>query len=178
MKSGKIILIGILFAISLQGCKKSYVASDKQLILFQYDYINFAWGYTHEGFYIDDKGNIYEYQNPEGWNFHKGDYNLTDVQMAENLAKCTLSDKKVDIAELSRFSSHIRNLAASKVTAMKNEAADAGTITYLCYSYNEQSSVYKGTLIKMEGDFSCENLNFFSRKISLWLKGINTGLIK
>ena len=35
-----------------------------------------------------------------------------------------------------------------------------------------------GCLIKMEGDFTCENLNFFSKKVSAWLKNIHGSLSK
>ncbi len=178
MKLNTIKYLSLLLIFALTGCRKSYVTNERQQILFQYDYINFAWGYTHEGFYVDEKGNVLVYSNPEGWNFHKGDYNLTESQLAENLSKCTVSEIKIDSHELSRFSSYIHNLAASKVTALKNSAADAGTTLYLCYSYNQQSSIYKGTLIRMEGDFTCENLNFLSRKVSLWMKDVNNSLHK
>ena len=30
----------------------------------------------------------------------------------------------------------------------------------------------------MEGDFTCENLNFYSKKIFIWLKNINDNLDK
>jgi hypothetical protein len=56
---------------------------------------------------------------------------------------------------------------------MKNVAADAGSLEYLCYQFSENSRTYKGTLIKMEGDFTCENLNFFSKKVAAWLKNIH-----
>jgi len=30
----------------------------------------------------------------------------------------------------------------------------------------------------MEGDFTCENLNFFTKKVTTWLKNINDTLEK
>jgi hypothetical protein len=169
-----IILFSIVFLIT--GCKKNYVVNDKQHILFQYEYINYAWGYIHEGFYIDEEGRIMTYLNPEGWNFHDQDYNLSENKLYENISKCKKSDTKVGKEDLTKFSSYIDNIASSKVTAMKNVAADAGTSVYLCYSFSEDSHMYRGSLIKMEGDFTCENLNFYSKKVSLWLKEINTTL--
>ena len=55
---------------------------------------------------------------------------------------------------------------------MKNVAADAGSTKYICYQYSENSGMYKGTLIKMEGDFTCENLNFYSKRVAEWMKSI------
>jgi len=167
-----------LAALLMAGCKKNYVVNEKQHILFQYEYINHAWGYNHEGFFIDDKGNIMTYKNPEGWNFHDQNYNLTENQLDENISKCKKSDITIDKEELAKFSAHINNIASSKVTAIKSAGADAGTSAFICYEFNEENSIYKGFLIKMEGDFSCENLNFYSKKVSLWLKDINNSLSK
>jgi hypothetical protein len=173
MKFQSKIIVVLSFAMLMTGCKKNYVVNEKQLILFQYEYINYAWGYDHEGFYIDDKGNIMTYKNPEGWNFHDQNYNLTENQISENISKCIKSDVKVSKEDLARFSSYIDNISSSKVTAMKNVAADAGTSVFICYEFTEETGKYKGFLIKMEGDVTCENLNFYSKKVSLWLKDLN-----
>jgi hypothetical protein len=178
MRTTTRLLCLLIFTLLLSGCKKNYVINEKQHILFQYDYVNYAWGYIHEGFYIDDNGSIMTYKNPEGWNFHSQDYNLTEAQLTENLAKCTKSDIKINNEELLKFSSYIHNIASSKVTALKSESADSGTSISICYNYSDENSTYKGYLIKMEGDFTRENLNFYSKKVSLWLKDINDSLSK
>ena len=178
MKFQSKIIIIFLIALFMTGCNKNHVVTEKQHILFQYQYINYAWGYNHEGFFIDDKGNIMTYKNPEGWNFHDQNYNLTENQLNENISKCVNSDIKISREELARFSSYIDNIASSKITAMKNVAADAGTSVFICYNFVEESSIYNGFLIKMEGDFTCENLNFYSKKVSLWLKDIRNTLAK
>ena len=174
---GKILTV-LLATMLMAGCKKNYAVNEKQHILFQYEYVNYAWGYNHEGFFIDDEGNIMTYKNPEGWIFHDQNYNLTENQLDENISKCTKSEITISKEELVRLSSHIRNIASSKVTAIKSAGADAGTSVFICYEFNEESSLYKGFLIKMEGDFSCENLNFYSKKVSLWLKDIKNTLSK
>lgn len=180
MKNSFPLLLLLLLSIALlaTGCKKNYVPNEKQVILFQYDYINYARGYIHEGFYIDEEGNIMHYSNPENWNFHAQDYNLTESQIAENLSKCTKSDFKVAREDIVKFSSYIDNIASSKITALKNVASDSGTSVFICYTFNEQNGIYKGSVIRMEGNYTCENLNFYSKKISLWLKDINHNLKK
>ncbi|HAM09996.1 MAG: hypothetical protein A2X05_17705 [Bacteroidetes bacterium GWE2_41_25] len=178
MKFQSKILIVFSIVLVMAGCKKNYVLNNKQHILFQYEYISYARDYVHEGFFIDDEGNIMTYKNPEGWNFHDQNYNLTESQLDENISRCTKSDIKIGKEELARFSSHIDNIASSKVTAIKKVAADAGKSVFICYDFEEENSLHKGFLIKMEGDFNCENLNFYSKKVSLWLKGINSSLSK
>ena len=165
------ILISLLLLIT--GCKKNYILNEKQHILFQYDYINFSEGYIHEGFYVDDEGEIMHYYNPESWNFLSSDFSITEKQLADNLSKCIISELKSDKKDLLKFSSYIDNLASSKITARKNSGKEAGTGVFLCYNFDEQNGIYRGTLIKMEGDVTCENLNFYSKKVTMWLTDLN-----
>lgn len=171
----KIIIISLLFLFTI-GCKKNYVISEKQQILFQFDYINYAWGYHHKGFIIDKEGNVLTYENPETWNFPDKDNSISETQISENIGKCIHTGKIIPQEELLKYSNYIRNIASSKITAMKNVAADAGSSEYFCYQFSEINDTYKGYLIKMEGDFTCENLNFYAKKIAQWMKQINNSL--
>lgn len=172
------ILLPVLLMLSVTGCKKNSFISEKQTIIFQYDYINYAWGYQHNGYIIDNGGNILTYNNPEDWNFMDKDMILTEKQVTANIAKCKVSGKKISPEELQKFTAYIKNIASSAVTAPKNVAADAGTAEYVCYQYSGNTDTYKGYLIKMEGDFTKENLNFYSKKVVLWMKDINLSLAK
>ena len=162
--------------LSLTECKKNYVISEKQKILFQFEYVNYAWGYQHTGFIIDNEGNVLTYENPESWNFQDNNHNISEIQVSENISKCKSSGKKIPQEELQKYSNYIKNIALTKVSALKNVAADAGSYEYFCYQYSETSLTYKGYLIKMEGDFTCENLNFYSKKVAAWMKEINNSL--
>jgi hypothetical protein len=177
MKSSleKIILITLL-VLFITGCKKSYVISDKQVIMFQLEYVNYAWGYHHNGFIIDNDGNIMTYRNPEGWNFPDNDFSLSESQVAKNIGSCIQSGKKIPKEELEKYTNYINNITLSKITAIKNVAADAGSLKFICYRFSESTGTYKGYLIKMEGDFTCENLNFYSKKVVAWMRDINNSL--
>ncbi len=173
--SQKIILFSLVLLLAT-GCRKTFVISDKQAILFQFDYVNYAWGYQHNGFIIDNEGNVLTYNNPVDWNFPDNDFYISEDDIAENLSKCLLTGKKITETELKKYTNHINNIAASKVTALKNSGADAGSLEYICYQFSEGSGIYKGSLIKMEGDFTCENLNFYSKKVATWLRDIHNTL--
>ena len=166
------LLLPVIFA----GCKKNIGISNRQAILFEYEYVNYAWSYQHYGFFIDNEGNVLAYNNPEEWNFPDRELRISENQIAENLSYCTHSGIKIPKEDLQKYSNHIKNIASSKVSAMKNVAADAGSSEYICYQYSESTGMYKGTLIKMEGDFTCENLNFFSKKVADWMKNINNSI--
>jgi hypothetical protein len=172
MKPVKIILV-LMFILFLTGCKKNYVVSEKQTILFQMDYINYTWGYQHNGFLIDNEGNVYTYDNPDDWNFPDNDFSMDETQVAENISKCIKTNQKISKEELQKFSAYIKNIASSKISGMKSVSSDAGSLEYICYLFSESTGRYKGTLIKMEGDFTCENLNFFSKKVASWMRDVN-----
>jgi len=174
----KITLILILTSVLITCCKKNVVINDKQAMLFQVDYVNYAWGYQHTGVIIDNEGIILTYKNPENWNFPDNDLKITQSQVKTNILSCNNTGKKIPAEELKKYAGYIKNISLSKVTAPKNVAADAGSTQFLCYQYSDSSGIYKGSLIKMEGDFTCENLNFFSKKVSAWLKSINDSLTK
>jgi hypothetical protein len=168
----KLILAAIVL-VSLTGCKKTSPANEAQIILFQVEYVNYAWGYQHTGFIIDNTGSVYTYNNPDGWNFPVSDRELGNDEIAENLSKCTLSEYKVPVSELRKYSSYIKNISQSAVSGIKNAGNDMGTLEYTCYLASPVSGQHRGYLIKMEGDFTCENLNFYSKKITSWLDGIS-----
>jgi hypothetical protein len=167
------IILGILLLMLTAACKKDNLISDKQTVLFQFEYINYAWGYQHTGYFIDKEGNVLTYNNPREWNFPDNDLTLSDKQIAENIAKCSLSSVKASKEDVQKYSNYIKNICSSKVTALKNVAADAGSSEFSCFQFSEKSGLYKGCLIKMEGNFTCENLNFYSKKVVLWMKGIS-----
>jgi hypothetical protein len=172
------IFVVVVTALFLTGCKKTPVISEKQEILFQVDYVNYAWGYQHIGFIIDNEGKVLTYKNPQSWNFPDKDFSISETQIRENIGVCLTSGKKIPPEELKKYANYIKNISSSKVTALKNVAADAGSMEYICYQFQEKSGTYKGYIIKKEGDFTCENLNFFSKKVTSWLKNINDSLEK
>jgi len=172
------IIFVLLIAFTISGCKKNVAIDEKQAILFQVDFVNYAWEYKHNGFLVDNQGNILTYKNPQVWNFPDKDFNLSENQVRDNIGNCLNTGKKIPNEELKKYANHIKNISSSKVTALKNVSADAGSIEYICYQFSEKTGIYKGTLIKMEGDFTCENLNFFTKKVTTWLKNINDTLEK
>jgi hypothetical protein len=173
MKRSFIRLLSILIiAFSACGCQKDHLVNEGQDILFQREYINYAWGYQHNGFIIESNGNVLTFNNPDKWNFPDKDKKLTEQQVKENISLCTLSDKKISKTELQKYFNYIDNISSSKITAPKSVGADMGSLVYYCYQFSENSSAYKASIIKMEGDYECENLNFYSKRVVDWMKDI------
>lgn len=167
----KIFILPITLVL-LTGCRKNVVISDKQAMLFEVEYVSTSHGSQHNGFVIDKEGNVRVYRNPENWNYPDKNFKLTSKQAGSNLANCMNTGTRIPKDELIKYARFIKNISASKITALKHVAADTGSIRYICYQFDEKSGIYKGSLIKMEGAATCENLNFYSRKVAAWLKSI------
>jgi len=176
VKRFSIVIFILYILIIVPGCRKSPNSTENKTILFQYEYMNYAWGYQHNGFIVDNLGNILTYNNPQNWNFTDKDLMLTEEQVNENISFCKHTGKKIPESELKKYSGYIKNISSSQVTAIKNVAADAGTSEFICYQFSENTGKYKKCLIKMEGDFTCENLNFYSKKVTLWLKDLKNSI--
>lgn len=162
----------LIFTILTGGCKKDHSVSQGQKILFQQEFINYAWGNQHNGFIIDGDGNVLTFDKPAKWNFPDKNNNLTEMQVNENISSCTLTGKKIPKTELQKYVNYINYISSSKVTAPKHVGADMGSLVYYCYQFSGNSSTYKVAIIKMEGDTVCENLNFYSKRVVDWMKDI------
>lgn len=172
-KRGLILLISLfVFQLFIAGCRKAYIVSEGQKILFQYDYMNYAWGFQHSGFIIDTEGNILEYNKPEKWNFPGKDNLLTQEEVEENLKSCIFTGHRIPSNELQKYAKNIDNIAASKISPRRSKGADMGSQIFYCYQYSESDARYRATVIKTEGDFESENLNFYSKRTIDWLKSI------
>jgi hypothetical protein len=162
-------IFALLISLAFSGCQKTYIVSKSQDILFQIEYLSNAGVYSHWGLYIDVNGNVMTYNLPGKWNFPKENQTLTKQEVNENIAACKLSNSKIRLEELRKYTNFIDNLAASKVTLPKNHLSDIGTLSFYCFQYSESSSEYKRSIIKTEGHINCENLNFYSKKVVSWM---------
>lgn len=166
-----VLLTAVFF---FSGCKKNYFISPEQEMLFQVDIISYEPGYRHYGYIINMNGDILTYDNPEKWNFPGSNFNITEDQAAENISMCRVSGR-IPAEELSKFSHYIDNIASSRVTALK-KSGDEGSVQYICYRFSESSHIYKGYTIRIEGNYTGENLNFYSKKVIVWMKELNNQL--
>ena len=113
------ILITATLLLFIISCKKHSNSIDNKEILFQYEYINYAWGYQHYGYIIDNQGNVLTYNNPENWNFTGKDQTLTEEQVIQNISLCTHSGKKITKQELQKYSGFIKNISSYQALSSK-----------------------------------------------------------
>nr|WP_321410550.1 hypothetical protein [uncultured Carboxylicivirga sp.] len=155
----------------LTSCQKdSEILPNNQRILFQVEYVNYAWVYQHNGFLIDCSGNIYYYNNPSEWNFIEDDGTFHEKAMNENLTFIDSISHTINYSKIANKAAKIYQASVGPISDLKCEMADAGTIVYSAYILNNQSHKYHRILLNQIGDCSRENLSQAAIQLYHWLQ--------
>jgi hypothetical protein len=155
----------------ITGCKKenNAIPALKQEVLFQIDYINYAWGYDHHGLLIDSSGNVRTYRLPNNWHFEDADGTISASDMHENLQQIDTVSFKIDKDSLIANFRKLPYAAMGAITEPKMVMVDAGSTQYSGYIYNANLKQYKQILLKQEGDVLIENKSSEANEIYNWL---------
>ncbi len=144
---------------------------NEKTIYFQFEYINHAWGYVHQGFVIDQNGNIYDYDQPEGWNF-ADDNTISLQEFQQNLNKSEVRLSIVDGEELQRMLALAPQVTENRLTDIKGVMADAGAEFYNVYISGEGETNLTRYLLQMRGDNYHKNTSSAADEITAFLIGI------
>ena len=161
MKNSKLLLI--LTAIALINIRCSTVddlsahQSNDQLIYFQYEYVNNAWGRQHTGWLIDSLGNVYSYNRPEEWNNLDSLNKIDSEKFHANLEYCDSILFTVDKTELFKKIDLIPKASQGKISDPVHEMYDAGITTFSAFILNSETNKYECILLIQYGDFRREN---------------------
>ncbi len=137
-------------------------------VYFQFEYVNHAWGYAHQGFIIDQAGNIYEYSQPENWNWPSEDKISRDLFNA-NLKKAEVRLAEIKLNELRQMEIKALSAKNGSLSEAKHVMADAGVESYAIYLTDEDSGELTRYLLQNRGDFYQKNTSKASDEIVSWL---------
>jgi hypothetical protein len=166
----KVILSAILI-LSIHACDltdDNLTAS--QPIYFEYSYINFAWGYQHNGWIIDGDGNIKLYNLPDNWTETDSTGFIQEDDLLFNIDQTDSIVGVVDSTELMEKAALIPGAKNGKITSPVNIAADAGNATLYGYYYNSDEEAYEKVFLATSGDFSSHNQSDEAKELVAWLR--------
>lgn len=168
-----------IFLLLFCGCEKT---KDENLfserIYFQYEYINYAWGYQHSGFIITPDGKVYTFNKPVGWNFP--DEGVLDiVQMDENLDQCSWAEKQINDEELKKYKKMVLSARYGSLSEPETVMADAGILVSSSFipDRSHPSLLYE-VLMSQTGDVEQFNQSSAAEKITEWLNSIHSELLQ
>ena len=155
----------------LLGCEKHNESwpNANQLILFQVEYNNYAWGYDHRGIIIDSSGTVRSFTFPENWHHPDTEGYLSESDMNENIEQLDTGMFSIDKNELFKHFSKLQRISEGELSEPKNTANDAGETDFSGYLYDLSKKQYKHVLIKREGDWSIDNNAPDAEEVIRWL---------
>jgi hypothetical protein len=140
-----------------------------QLVLFQVEYNNFAWGYQHNGYLIDSSGLVRSFSLPKNWHLPDSLGFISETSMNENISQLDTGSFYVDKNELLENYSKIKKISEGVLSKPKSTGADLGETDYSGYVYDATNNRYKRVLIKRSGDWTTENSSPEAEEVYKWL---------
>lgn len=166
----------LLLLITLSACdedlKSDYEAPEDQAVLFEYRYINHAWGYAENGWLIDSEGNMRSFSLPENFRIPDSTGYISQEDLDYNLSQCTSIIGNVEEEDLDYYSGLISGASDGKIGEPENIAADAGSAVLACYKYDPDKDMYQYISLAASGDWQQANNAPEAEILVEWLREI------
>lgn len=175
----RVVRLGVLAVLvpAALGCAETGTKASDPLdsigaIVFECASLNFAWGHTHNGYYVDRSGGVHRYdRSGDPWlpkSVRRGD---SRVPESELLAKFQKSER-YDTVPLEVLREKVRLLegAARGKISKTHEMNDAGSHGCMGYHYDREQALYESINLGFVGDVRLTNSAREARDLSEWLR--------
>jgi hypothetical protein len=137
--------------------------------------VNYAWGYTYDGWLIDSSGAIrsYSFSEADSIGYVRQTDTLPSKIYDKLLAHSTPTEKKVPLDTLLSKITFIES-ASSGILSYSGACADAGMYRYSAFLYNAYNSRPKEIICYQMGDEWICNSSAAAKKIARWLNSIDS----
>lgn len=174
MMNRTVLPLTIMVLITLAGCEEDlngdYESPSGQAVLFEYHYINHAWGYADHGWLVDANGNVRSFEYPEGFRLPDSTNYISGEDLNQNLSQCDSIVGKIGKEDLYYYTSLISGASGGEISAPENIAADAGISVLSCYYYDSTKDMYRYVLLASSGDWQQSNDAPEAEILVNWLK--------
>ena len=144
-----------------------------QRFLCERSYTNFAWGYQHNGIFVDREGHVYRFDVPRT--------RLKDQPTGPAYTEAELETKygpsptllrtvpREDLLEMIRL---IPSAARGTYSARTSAGADRGALVSACYVFDPDTGLYRDVELDVKGDWEYRNLSPEAQKLATWLESL------
>ncbi|MCE7991572.1 MAG: hypothetical protein HEP71_06315 [Roseivirga sp.] len=143
-------------------------------VLFEADYINHAWGYQHNGWFLDNHGRVRKYEMPdrEEWNTPDNDGYISKESLEANYDLANTLAGEVSRGIVRQQEDLIAGAIDGEMSDPVNRAADMGGFGWYCYSWDADKEMYKRQTLGVTGDWEQFNLAPDAQALLKWLQTI------
>ncbi len=165
----KTIILLLILTTIISSCKKEDLESIDQPVLFEFEYINYAWVHTHRGWMIDDEGYVKGFNLPENWNTPDEDNRINKADLIENLSSTDTVFMKADEVKLLQHFGERLEMKGAVMDTSETFMADAGIGALYVYLWDKENDEYERVLLASKGDISVTNMSPEAKSAVMWL---------
>ena len=164
----------IILATIFTSCEEQFnsLAEIDQPVLFKVEYMNFAWGYDHEGYIIDKTGSVRSFDRDDEWNFPDDNGYISISELTENVDQLPEVSQTVDSDLLLKYFNKMHRVDPEALTDRENVSVDAGSTRYSGFILESKQDTCREVVLKVVGDWSYENTSREAKQIYKWLSEI------
>lgn len=151
------------------GCESARITA------FSKTYINWAWGYTHNGWHVSTLGEIdsFSYTKSDSMWLLSDDSLITNSEMDQMNSSYSPTLRRVQLSTLDSMIALIP-LAAAGPWTKKTNGKDMGAQTYSAYYYDDYARGYRKVILYQYGDWNIVNESDAAKKLTTWLMAIDS----
>ena len=170
----RVVLSMALMAVLGSGCEKEfYVAPMDQPVVFEYRYLNNAWGVADHGWLIDSEGRQMGFDFPEDYRWPDSTGHLSLEDLTHNLGQTDTLLQVISRKKFDKYVRLIRGAADGSLSERRVVGADMGSATLSCYAYDPKTETYQYVLLAAKGSLEQFNQSPEAEKLVDWLKDLD-----
>jgi hypothetical protein len=174
VKAFMLLLISLLQA----SCTNESIEINPLEAYFQYESVNYTWGFSHNGFTIKPTGEILMFEKSTPWTFAENNL-ISKESFLKNLNASTNKDTLIDSSEIDLYNKLAAYAATGKLSDPVNRGADMGAaIRKIIIPDKDNPLNYREILLTQTGDIEIHNMTPQALAITDWLNKIKEELIK
>jgi hypothetical protein len=171
----RLLSVVLPLALSLAGasCTEPLAPPAPGEVLFEVEYVNFAWGRSWHGFVVESDGKVYSYDLADTgqWPPAEEDHFPASELEAKYAHQRRLVTAVTPTEAASRYA-RVGEAAAGSLTPPQGVCADAGTLRYSALLYDASTGTYRRLLLHQAGDVARTNTSPAARELYRWLADV------
>lgn len=175
--SSRLVIVYTLFLSIFISCVDIINDSnaDNQKYYFEVEYGNAAWGYVLTGWYISNDGEVFSYSyknSAERWRPANSDQ-PTGSELDDKYSHLKTLIDTIPNHTLLKYTDLIKTSINGTYSDTVTQGFDMGIQSIICFTYDNDVDIYYKHILKINGNYTYENVTSEAQEIIRWLDGIN-----
>lgn len=166
----KIYILILLTTLFFVSCDDKLREGSQVDCYFQYEYVNYAWGFNHSGFTITPAGEVFSFDKSTPWVFADND-KLTLTALTKNIEASMKIDTLINKTDIELYQQLAHYAMFGKLSEPVSRGADMGEriCKIIIPDVVIPQNGYSEVILTENGDFDRFNLSPEAVLIATWL---------